>query len=86
MSIADSAVRVRFDPETAAVGRRVTIEDEDQRTESFWLALAGDEPATADTLSIATEAGRALAGARVGDVVYVETNGRRRWAVVLQVA
>ena len=81
-----AAVSVTFDPEVAAIGRRVTIQGEDQRTESFWLALPGDERATADTLSIATRAGRAVAGARVGDVVYVETDGRRRWAVVLNVA
>jgi transcription elongation GreA/GreB family factor len=54
--------------------------------ESFWLALPGDEHATADTISIAAPAGRSVAGARVGDVVYLETEGRRRWAVVLRVA
>ena len=80
------AVSVTFDPEVAAVGRRVTIQGEDRRVDSFWLALPGDEHATADTISIATGAGRALAGARVGDVVYVETDGRRRWAVVMHVA
>jgi transcription elongation GreA/GreB family factor len=80
------AVLVTFEPDVAAVGRRVTIQGEDQRTESFWLALPGEEHATADTLSIATGLGRALAGARVGDVVYVDTDGRRHWAVVLYVA
>lgn len=74
------------DAREAAMGRRVTIQGEDRRTESFRLALPDDEHATADTLSIASEAGRALVGARVGDVVYVETGGRRRWAVVLHVA
>ena len=80
------ALSVTFDPEVAAVGRRVTIRGEDDRTESFWLALPGDEHATADTVSIAEPTGRSLAGARLGDVVYVETDGRRRWAVVLRVA
>ena len=37
-----------------AIRRRITIQGEDQRTESFWLASPGDGPATADTLSIAT--------------------------------
>jgi transcription elongation GreA/GreB family factor len=68
------------------VGRRVTIQDQDRRTESFWLALPGQEHATADTVSIAGKTGGALAGARVGDVVYVESDGRRRWAVVMHVA
>jgi transcription elongation GreA/GreB family factor len=80
------AVSITFDPEVAAIGRRVTIRGEDERTESFWLALPGDEHATADTISIAGPAGRSVAGARVGDVVYLETNGRRRWAVVMHVA
>ena len=80
------AVSVTFDPEVAAIGRRVTIRGEDERTESFWLALPGDEDATADTISIAAPAGRSVAGARVGDVVYLATEGRRRWAVVLHVA
>jgi transcription elongation GreA/GreB family factor len=80
------AVSVTFDPEVAAIGRRVTIGGEDGRTESFWLSLPGDEDATADTISIAAPAGRSLAGARVGDVVYLESEGRRRWAVVLRVA
>ena len=80
------AVSVTFDPEVAAIGRRVTIQGEDERTDSFWLALPGDEDATADTISIAAPAGRSVAGARVGDVVYLETEGRRRWAVVLSVA
>jgi transcription elongation GreA/GreB family factor len=80
------AVSVTFDPEVAAIGRRVTIQGEDERTESFWLALPGEEHATANTISIAAPAGRSLAGARVGDVVYLETEGRRRWAVVLRVA
>jgi transcription elongation GreA/GreB family factor len=77
---------VACDPGVAAIGRRVTIRGEDDRTESFWLALPGDEQATADTVSIAEPTGRSLAGARVGDVVYVDTDGRRRWAVVLRVA
>jgi transcription elongation GreA/GreB family factor len=81
-----AAVSVTFDPEIAAIGRRVTIQGEDERTESFWLGLPGDEHATADTVSIAAPAGRSVAGARVGDVVYLETEGRRRWAVVLRVA
>lgn len=81
-----SAGWVTFDPEVAAVGRRVTIQDQDQHRESFWLALPGREHATADTVSIAGETGGALAGARVGDVVYVESDGRRRWAVVMRVA
>jgi transcription elongation GreA/GreB family factor len=80
------ALSVTFDPEVAAIGRRVTIQGEDQRTESFWLALPGEEHATADTVSIAAPAGRSVAGARVGDVVYLNTEGRRRWAVVLRVA
>jgi len=80
------AVSVTFDPEVAAIGRRVTIQGEAERTDSFWLALPGDEDATADTISIAAPAGRSVAGARVGDVVYLETEGRRRWAVVLSVA
>jgi transcription elongation GreA/GreB family factor len=80
------AVSVTFDPEVAAIGRRVTIQGEDERMESFWLALPGDEHATADTISIAAPAGRSVAGARVGDVVYLETEGHRRWAVVLRVA
>ena len=78
-------VSVTFDPEVAAIGRRVTIQAEDERIESFWLALPGDEHVTADTVSIAAPAGRSVAGARVGDVVYLETDGRRRWAVVLHV-
>jgi hypothetical protein len=56
-----SALWVTFDPEVAAVGRRVTIQDEDQRTDSFRLALPGHEHATAATLSIGSGAGRALA-------------------------
>jgi len=80
------ALSVTFDPEVAAIGRRVTIQGEDQRTESFWLALPGAEHATANTVSVAAPAGRSLAGARVGDVVYVEDGGGRRWAVVLDVA
>ena len=80
------AVSVTFDPDVAAIGRRVTIQGEDERRESFWLALPGDEHATADTISIAAPAGRSVAGARVGDVVYLATEGHRRWAVVLHVA
>lgn len=77
---------VTFDPEVVAIGRRVTVRDEDGRTESFWLALPGEEHATANTVSIAAPAGRSVAGARVGDVVYLHTEGRRRWAVVMGVA
>ena len=51
------AVSVTFDPDVAAIGRRVTIQGEDERTESFWLALPGDEHATADTISIAAPSG-----------------------------
>jgi transcription elongation GreA/GreB family factor len=80
------ASSVTFDPEVAAVGRRVTVQGEDERTESFWLALPGEEHDTANTVSIAAAAGRSVAGARVGDVVYLETEGRRRWAVVMSVA
>ena len=80
------ASSVTFDPEVAAVGRRVTVQGEDERTESFWLALPGEEHATANTVSIAAAAGRSVAGARMGDVVYLETEGRRRWAVVMRVA
>jgi transcription elongation GreA/GreB family factor len=81
-----SAVSVIFDPEVAAIGRRVTIGGEDESMESFWLALPGTEHATANTVSVAAPGGRSVAGARVGDAVYVETGGRRRWAVVLNVA
>jgi transcription elongation GreA/GreB family factor len=80
------ALSVTFDPEVAAIGRRITIQGEDERTESFWLALPGEDHATANTVSIAAPAGRSVAGARVGDVVYLDTEGRRRWAVVLRVA
>jgi transcription elongation GreA/GreB family factor len=81
-----SAVSVVFDPEVAAIGRRVTIGGEDTSTEAFWLSLPGDEHATANTLSIAAPTGRSLAGARVGDVVSVDRGSRRYWAVVLDVA
>jgi hypothetical protein len=80
------ASSVIFDPEVAAIGRRVTVQDEDERTESFWLALPGDEHATANTVSVSAPAGRSVAGARVGDVVYLDMEGRRRWAVVMRVA
>jgi hypothetical protein len=50
------------------------------------LALPGDEYATAETVSIAAPAGRSLAGARVGKVVYLDPEGRRRWAILLRVA
>jgi transcription elongation GreA/GreB family factor len=80
------ASSVTFDPEVAAIGRRVTVQDEHARTKSFWLALPGDEHATANTVSVAAPAGRSVAGARVGDVVYLDLEGRRRWAVVMGVA
>ena len=80
-----SAASGVFDPEVAAAGRCVTIGDQDERIHSLWLALPGDEHATANTISIAAPTGLALAGARVGDVVHLETGGRRRWAVILSV-
>jgi hypothetical protein len=36
--------------------------------------------------SIAARAGRSVADARLGDVLSLETLGRRRWAVVLRAA
>ena len=80
-----SAASVVFDPCVAAVGRCVTLGEEDERIHSLWLALPGDEHATANTISIAAPMGLALAGARVGDAVYLETDGHRRWAVILSV-
>lgn len=80
-----SAASVTFDPEMAAVGRRITLADEDERIESFWLGLPGDERTIADTISVAAPAGRMLAGACVGDVVFLEADERRRWAVVMKV-
>ena len=81
-----SAVSVVFDPEVAAIGRRVTIGCEDGSRESFWLAFPGAERITANTVSVAAPAGKSLAGARVGDVICVDKDGRRQWAVLLDVA
>ena len=80
------AVSVTFDPGSCRYRPAGEDPGEDERTDSFWLALPGDEDATADTIWIAAPAGRSVAGARVGDVVYLETEGRRRWGVVLSVA
>ena len=81
-----SALSVVFDREMATIGRRVTIGYEDESRVSFWLALPGAEHATANTVSVAGPTGRSVVGARVGDVVYLERDGRRHRAVVLDVA
>jgi transcription elongation GreA/GreB family factor len=80
------AVSVVFDPEVAAIGRRVTIGCEDGSRESFWLAFPGAEHTTANTVSVAAPVGKSLAGARVGEAIYVERDGHGQWAVLLDVA
>lgn len=79
------AIAIASDPETAAIGRRVTVATQDRVVGSWWLALPGDEPAAADTVSITSSIGRALAWASIGDTVYL-TGELEGWGVVLEVA
>jgi transcription elongation GreA/GreB family factor len=78
-------IAIASDPETAAIGRRVTVATQERVIGSWWLALPGDEAATADTVSITSPIGRALAWASIGETVYL-IGDLEGWGVVLEVA
>lgn len=79
-----ASIAVACDPKIAAVGRRITVGTEHNASRTWWLALPGDESATADTISVSSAMGRALAWAAVGDTVYLAGEDRG-WAIVLEV-
>lgn len=76
---------VASDPSAAAVGRRVRVSTEFGQDRAWWLALPGDEEATAETVAITSPIGRALAWARPGHAVFIP-GPRGAWAVVLDVS
>ncbi len=81
-----SSVRVVFEPTVVAVGRCVTIDVDGGPAQTFWLALPGDENATAATISIASPMGQAVAGAHVGDHVHLVDRALPACGVVRSVA
>lgn len=79
-----ASVSIASDPSTAAVGRCVRVGTEAGEEHAWWLSLPGDEGATAETVSITSPIGRALAWTAPGDTVYLP-GSQRAWAVVLYV-
>lgn len=58
-----------------ALGSRVTVQDEDNFTET-WVMVSPEEATTAEhRVSIDSPVGQALAGCKAGDTVSVETPG-----------
>jgi transcription elongation factor GreA len=74
---------VQAGSDVAGLGSRVTVVDEERGRESVYtLAAATEADAAAGHVSFQSPVGRALDGARVGDVVVVPTpKGERRLVV-----
>jgi transcription elongation factor GreA len=74
---------VQAGSDVAGLGSRVTVVDEERGRESVYtLAAATEADAAAGSVSFQSPVGRALDGARVGDVVLVPTpKGQRRLVV-----
>ena len=63
------------DPSVAAIGRRVTLEDESGHVASYAIVLPGDGDPSRGWVSIGSPLGRAVAGRRVGDRPVVHAPG-----------
>jgi transcription elongation factor GreA len=71
----------------AGLGSTVEVADEDGRTTNYRLIGRRTSESPAHEVSLGSPVGKALAGARTGDVVHVSLpNGRRRSLTVLGVS
>ncbi len=70
----------------AAIGRRVTIRDDDGSVQTYTLVLPGDGEPSQGWIAADSPLGTALLGARPGERVRVVAPAGERWVDVLAVA
>jgi transcription elongation GreA/GreB family factor len=75
----------RETPERVVLGATVTWEDDADATRTAWIAGYQDGDPAAGRVSYDSPLGRALLGARVGDVRTVEVSGRKREVAIVEI-
>lgn len=84
LSLREGAVVVQ-EADEAAIGRRVTIRDDDGSVATYALVLPGDGEPSQGWLAADAPLGSALLGARPGDRVLVRAPAGERWVEVIAV-